>query len=71
MNYTGIIKGSRTLDALGLQGIIDILLTTMLLYTPEQLHITVPIFFAIRMGFTALLAYLRFQTTTPVGEKNV
>ncbi len=71
MAYSGIIKGSRTLDMHAIQLMIDAASLSFLAYSPEQLHIGIPIYAVIRLLFAVLGAYLRFQTTTPVGEKNV
>lgn len=70
MSYRGIIMGSRTLDVVAISTMVDALALGFLAYTPEQLHITVPVYAGIRIGLNLLVAYLRFQTTTPVGEKN-
>ena len=69
MSYTGIIKGSRTLDLTAIAGMVDAISLGFLAYAPEQLHITVPIYAGIRIVLGILAAWLRFQTTTPVGEK--
>lgn len=69
MAYTGIIKGSRSLDAVALGMVIDAAALGFLAYTPEQLGITIAAYMGIRIGLGVLTAYLRFQTTTPVGEK--
>ncbi len=70
MSYKGIIFGSRTLDVVAVSTMVDAVALGFLAYTPEQLHITIPVYAAIRIGLNILVAYLRFQTTTPVGEKS-
>lgn len=70
-NWIGILKGSRTLDSIALAGIVDAAALGFLMYSPEQLHVTVPVYAGIRIGFGILQAYLRFQTSTPVGEKPI
>lgn len=69
MEYNGVIKGSRTLDVAALSVIIDAMSLGFLAYSPEQLGIGIPIYMAVRIALTALQAYLRFKTTTAVGEK--
>lgn len=69
MEYNGIIKGSRTLDVAALSVVIDATSLGFLAYSPEQLDVTVPIYMGIRIALTAVQAYLRFKTTSPVGEK--
>jgi len=71
MSYTGLIKNSRTLDLVAISGMVDAISLGFLAYAPEQLHITVPVYAGIRITLGVLAAYLRFKTTTPVGEKNV
>ena len=71
MSYSGIIKGSRTLDTVAVAALVDAVCLGFLAYSPEQLHITVPVYAAIRILLGILQAYLRFQTTTPVGDKIV
>lgn len=69
MEYKGIIKGSRTLDTLAASTILDAVALGFLAYTPEQLGITVPLYMIARVSITGLQAYLRFKTTTAVGDK--
>lgn len=69
MSYQGIIKKSRTIDQAMLSQIVDTTLPIFLLYSPEQLGVTVPLYMGIRMAFNAWAVYLRFKTTGPVGEK--
>jgi hypothetical protein len=65
----GFIKGSRTLDLHALSTIVDGILPILVLYQPEQIGVSVPIYFAARMLLNAAGAYLRFKTTTSVGGK--
>ena len=69
MEYKGIIKGSRTLDVAALSVVIDSMSLGFLAYSPEQLGVAIPIYMGVRIALTSLQAYLRFKTTTPVGEK--
>jgi len=69
MAYEGIIKKSRSLDAQALSVMVDAASLGFLAYSPEQLGIGIPIYMCLRIVLTAWAAYLRFQTTTPVGEK--
>ena len=69
MEYNGVIKGSRTLDVAALSVVIDAASLGFLAYSPEQLGIAIPAYMALRISITALQAYLRFKTTSPVGEK--
>ena len=69
MEYKGVIKGSRTLDVAALSVVIDAASLGFLAYSPEQLGVGIPIYMTIRIAITAFQAYLRFKTTTPVGEK--
>jgi len=69
MKYEGVIKKSRTLDLAALQTMIDAGFLAFMAYTPEQLGVTVPTFFGVRVAFSVLQAYLRFRTTGPVGGK--
>lgn len=68
MEYKGIIKGSRSLDMVAASMIVDAISLAVMAYTPEQLGITIPVYMFIRIGFGVVQAYLRFQTTSPVGE---
>lgn len=69
MKYQGVIKKSRTLDLAALQVVIDAGFLAFMAYSPEQLGLSVPVYFGIRVLLSAILAYLRFRTTGPVGEK--
>jgi len=69
MEYTGIIKGSRTLDLTAVSMMVDAASLSFLAYEPEKLGITVPVYAAVRIVLGVLAAYLRFQTRHPVGEK--
>jgi len=69
MTYQGFIQKSRSYDLAALSGVIDAALLTFLAYNPEQLGITLPVYFGIRLILTALQFYLRAKTTGPVGEK--
>lgn len=69
MTYQGFIKKCRTYDLAVLNKIIDMAAATILMYTPEQIGITVPIYLVIRMGLNSLSIWLRSVTTGPVGEK--
>jgi len=44
-------------------------LAAFLLYTPEQLKITVPVYLGIRLVLNIADIILRYKTTGPVGEK--
>ena len=65
----GLIKGSRTLDLHALSTMVDSVAPLIILYQPEQIGISVPIYLVLRMALNALGAYLRFKTTAPIGEK--
>lgn len=69
MTYKGIIKKSRTLDLSMLNQMVDVVAAGVLMYEPEQLGITIPVYLAIRVGLNLLQVYLRYKTTGPVGEK--
>jgi len=69
VDYKGIIKGSRTLDAVALAGMLDAAMLGMLAYSPQDWGVSVPLYGAVRIALGILQAWLRFQTTTPVGEK--
>lgn len=69
MKYKGCIKKSRTLDLALVSQIVDGVGLAFLAYDPEQLGITVPVYFGIRATLNGLQAYLRFKTMGPVGEK--
>lgn len=69
MAYKGVIKGSRTLDVAALAVVIDAASLGFLAYSPEQLGIALPVYMALRIAITSLQAYLRFKTTSPIGEK--
>jgi hypothetical protein len=69
MSYSGFIKGSRTLDIIAIQSIVDAISLGFLAYSPEQWHISIPIYGIIRIGFGVLSAWLRFKTSTPIGAK--
>lgn len=69
MIYKGIIKKSRTLDLAMVSSLVDAVALGFLSYDPTQLGIAVPIYATVRIVINVLQAYLRFQTTTPVGEK--
>lgn len=69
MEYKGFIKGSRSLDHTALSMMIDAGSLAFLAYNPEQLGISVLVYALIRLALGVTAAYLRFQTTTPVGEK--
>ena len=69
MEYKGVIKGSRTLDVAAISVIIDAVSLAFLAYSPEQLGIAIPVYMAIRIAIAGFQAYLRFKTTSAVGEK--
>lgn len=69
MEYKGVIKGSRTLDVAMISQMLDAAAAAILLYNPEQLGVTVPVYLAVRVVINTLQAYLRFKTTSAVGEK--
>lgn len=71
MAYQGVIKGSRTLDLAMVSQIIDGVALGLLFYSPEQTGIPVLAYAGVRAVINGLQAYLRFQTKTPVGEKDV
>lgn len=68
MRYDGIIKRSRTLDSIALAGVIDVIAASLVLYSPEQLGVTVPVYFAIRVALGILQFWLRQDTTGPVRQ---
>jgi hypothetical protein len=67
MKYKGIIKKSRTYDHTAVSQMIDFALPVYILYTPEQLGLTVTTYAVIRIGLNALAGFLRHKTTGPVG----
>lgn len=69
MAYEGTIKGSRTLDLAVVSQVVDGVALGLLFYSPEQTGIPVLVYAGVRAVLNGLQAYLRFQTTTPVGEK--
>lgn len=69
MKYKGMIKGSRTLDLTMVSQVLDAAAAPILLYNPEQLGVTVPAYLVVRIIINSLQAYLRFKTSTAVGEK--
>lgn len=69
MAYKGVIKQSRTIDLAAISQIVDTTLPIFLLYSPEQLGITVPIYMGIRLLFNGLAVYLRYKTTGEIGGK--
>ena len=71
MAYNGITKGSRSLDLALVSQVIDAGVLGFMAYSPEQLGVAVPIYAGVRTALNMLQAYLRFKTTTPVGEKDV
>lgn len=68
MRYDGIIKRSRTFDSIALAGTIDVIAASLILYSPEQLGLTVPVYFGIRVALGALQVWLRKDTTGPVRQ---
>lgn len=68
MEYQGVIKQSRTLDTLAaftiMTAIQPLLMDTLIAFSlsPKWVSLT-------NLIFIGVLAYLRFQTTTPIGEK--
>lgn len=69
MKYTGIVKKSRTIDLAIVNKMVDAAAATLILYSPEQLGVTIPTYFAIRMGLNILAIILRHKTTKPLDEK--
>jgi len=69
MEYKGVIKQSRTLDVAALSTVLDAVVPILVLYSPEQIGLTIPAYMALRMALNGLSAYLRLKTTGPVGEK--
>ena len=69
MIYQGVIKKSRTLDLAAVDMMLNAVAVAVLVYTPEQLGIPIFAFVGLKIFITALQAYLRFQTTGPVGDK--
>lgn len=69
MAYQGIIKKSRTLDLAAISQIVDVIAPIWVLYSPEQIGISVPVYIAVRMLLNGLAVYLRHVTTGPIGEK--
>lgn len=68
MKYEGVIKKSRTFDSIALAGVIDVVAASLILYSPEQLGLTVPAYFGIRVALGVLQFWLRKDTTGPVGQ---
>ena len=68
MEYSGIIKQSRTLDTLAaftiMTAVQPLIMDTLVQFnlSPKWVSLT-------NLIFIGVLAYLRFQTTGPVGEK--
>jgi len=69
MSYQGLINKSRTLDLTAISQVIDVITPIWVLYSPEQIGISVPVYIGIRMLLNGLAAYLRYETKGPVGEK--
>jgi len=69
MSYQGLINKSRTLDLTAISQVIDVIAPIWVLYSPEQIGISVPVYIGIRMLLNGLAAYLRYETKGPVGEK--
>lgn len=69
MNYEGVIKKSRTLDLAALSSILDAVAPVVLILNPQDIGVTALGYAGIRMAINGLQAYLRFKTTTPIGDK--
>lgn len=69
MAYNGIVKKSRTIDLAILNKVVDMAAATFILYEPEQIGISVPVYLAVRLLLNAAAIYLRHKTNGPVGEK--
>ncbi len=66
--YRGIIKRSRTYDLSALSQVIDTIGPVLIMYQPDQLGISIPVYMAIRLAVNGLAAYLRAKTIGPVGH---
>lgn len=66
MEYNGIIRGSRTLDVLMLFAILSSTYPLIMDLLP-QFGLSSKWVALVNIIFTAILALLRFKTTTPVG----
>lgn len=64
MKYQGVIKKSRTLDAAALLGIFGAIQATL-----PGLGLDPSTVGYINMGLAVAIAYLRFKTNGPVGQK--
>lgn len=68
MEYSGIIKKSRTLDVLALFVVFSAI-QPLLMDVLTQFGLSPKWVSLINLVFISALAYLRFKTSTPVGEK--
>jgi hypothetical protein len=68
MKYRGMIMGSRTLDALGLFTVLSAL-QMPLMDVLKEFNASPKWVVLVNFIMIAVLAFLRFQTTTAVGEK--
>ena len=69
MAYKGLIKKSRTYDLTALSQLLDVAAPVFILYSPEQLGITVPVYMGLRILINWGAVALRKRTTGPVGVK--
>lgn len=68
MKYTGLIKGSRTLDTLAIFTVLTAL-QPMAMDLLTQFEISPKWVSLANFVLIGFLAYLRFKTTGPVGDK--
>lgn len=69
MAYEGMIQKSRTLDLTAVSQVVDTIGPVLILYSPEQLGLSVLAYFLVRVSINALAAYIRYKTKGPVGAK--
>ena len=68
MAYKGLIKESRTYDALALMGVMTAI-QPLLMDTLSSFEMSPKLSSLTNLFFIAYLAYLRSKTTGPVGDK--
>ena len=67
--YNGLIKGSRTLDALALYSFLSVMFPVAVEFLPA-LGADIKHMAAFNLIMNMALWYLRMKTTTPVGQKD-
>ena len=67
MKYKGLIKKSRTFDALALLTVLDAVFLAFMAYGADL--VSPKDYAIISMLGKGILAYLRLKTTTPIGSK--